>query len=118
MGDPYKVLLLGVVLDVIKEQQLLERVRASGQALMDGLLEIQERYPGVVTAARGLGTMCAFDCPYGMNQRELLNLKLLEQGVIVGTCGESSIRLRPALIFEPKHAEIFLDRLERAIKTM
>lgn len=29
-----------------------------------------------------------------------------------------SVRLRPALIFQPKHAEIFLNKLEAILKEM
>ncbi len=32
-------------------------------------------------------------------------------GVLVGGCGERSIRFRPALILRPEHAEVMLDRL-------
>ena len=34
------------------------------------------------------------------------------QGVLIGGCGEKAIRIRPALIFEPKHAEIMLEKFE------
>ena len=36
-------------------------------------------------------------------------------GVNVGACGERTLRLRNTLIFESKHAEIFLDRLEQVL---
>lgn len=31
--------------------------------------------------------------------------KMRSQGVILGTCGESTIRLRPMLVFQEKHGE-------------
>lgn len=37
-------------------------------------------------------------------------------GVLGGTCGELTIRLRPSLIFQPKHAEIYLDALRKTLK--
>jgi 4-aminobutyrate aminotransferase/(S)-3-amino-2-methylpropionate transaminase len=37
-------------------------------------------------------------------------------GVQTGGCGEHSIRLRPALIFTPKHADIFLDRFRQVLR--
>ncbi|CAH0703627.1 unnamed protein product [Spodoptera exigua] len=39
-------------------------------------------------------------------------------GVLGGACGVSSIRLRPALIFQPKHAEIFLDILRKTLRQL
>lgn len=44
--------------------------------------------------------------------------KMRSKGVLIGGCGESTIRLRPALIFEPKHAEIMLDKFEDVLKSM
>lgn len=37
-------------------------------------------------------------------------------GIISGSCGVRSIRLRPALIFQEHHANIFLDHLGEIIK--
>jgi len=37
-------------------------------------------------------------------------------GVQTGGCGELSIRLRPALIFTPEHADIFLDKFRQVLK--
>jgi 4-aminobutyrate aminotransferase-like enzyme len=37
-------------------------------------------------------------------------------GVNAGACGTSTIRLRPALIFTPDHAAIFLTHLEAVVK--
>jgi 4-aminobutyrate aminotransferase/(S)-3-amino-2-methylpropionate transaminase len=42
------------------------------------------------------------------------NLRL--KGVNCGGCGERSIRLRPALVFQPKHANLFLEKLEKVLK--
>jgi len=33
-------------------------------------------------------------------------------------CGNQSIRLRPMLIFQPKHAAIYLDVLEQALSKL
>ena len=40
---------------------------------------------------------------------------LQARGIWCGGCGEASIRLRPALIFTPAHADIFLDALNDAL---
>ena len=36
-------------------------------------------------------------------------------GFMVGTCGKDSIRFRPALIFQPKHANMFIDALDNIL---
>ncbi len=33
-------------------------------------------------------------------------------GVLLGGCGDSSVRLRPCLTFAPRHAAMLLERLE------
>ena len=42
---------------------------------------------------------------------------LKKEGVNCGGCGPETIRLRPALIFEPKHANIFLEKLNGVLAT-
>lgn len=41
MGDPARVALLKSVIKVIEEENLLERTRVAGSALLDGLKELQ-----------------------------------------------------------------------------
>lgn len=48
--------------------------------------------------------------------RDKLVKELHLKGVHCGGSGNQSLRLRTALIFEQKHAELFLDRLEQALK--
>jgi len=41
-----------------------------------------------------------------------------KSGVLVGGCGESTVRFRPALVFEPKHAEIVVDVMNKVVPTL
>ncbi len=63
MGDPHKIIMLKEVLGVIRQERLLDLTRLTGQVLMHGLEELEERHPGLMSAVRGRGTFCAFDCP-------------------------------------------------------
>lgn len=38
------------------------------------------------------------------------------KGVQAGGCGDLSIRFRPALIFQERHADIFLDKFREVLK--
>ena len=118
MGDPHKILLLGAALDVIKRERLLDTVRESGNILMDGLKRLEAQFPGQMAATRGLGTLIAFDCPGGAEPRLKMRDAMLRQGVLIGVCGEKTVRLRPALIFQPEHANIFLEKFEGVLKTL
>lgn len=40
------------------------------------------------------------------------------EGVNVGGCGSQSVRLRPMLIFEKQHADIFLAATKKVIQNL
>uniref|UniRef100_A0A8C6SAL7 4-aminobutyrate aminotransferase, mitochondrial n=1 Tax=Neogobius melanostomus TaxID=47308 RepID=A0A8C6SAL7_9GOBI len=108
MGDPSKNLFLVEVLNVIRRENLLEEVTRSGKALLQGLYALQEQYPGLLSRARGQGTFCAIDIRDDPTRSKIL-LKARDKGVLMGGCGERSIRFRPALIFKEYHVALFLN---------
>ncbi|XP_005811779.1 4-aminobutyrate aminotransferase, mitochondrial isoform X1 [Xiphophorus maculatus] len=108
MGDPSKNLFLVEVLNVIRRENLLEEVARSGKALLNGLYELQAQYPGLLSRARGQGTFCAIDVRDAATRDRLL-LQARDKGVLLGGCGDQSIRFRPALVFKEYHVHIFLN---------
>lgn len=117
MGEPSKVILLEKVVEIIKRDKLIENVRVTGDLLLNGLKDFGNRYPNVVKNVRGRGTFCAFDC-VSMAKRDQLVEQLKVEGVQSGGAGPVAVRLRPSLVFQPHHASIFLDSLEKALKKM
>jgi len=111
VGDPSKLLLLESVICTIKEQNLLEYVTVSGERLMKGLIALQNMFPEKFSKVRGEGTFVAFDAPTAEARDKLIG-KLRNHGVQVGGCGDVSVRFRPALIFQPRHVDIFLNIFE------
>lgn len=117
LGDPMRLLLLEAALDVIKRDKLIEMNADVGKFLLDGLKKACKDYPHLIMNARGLGTFCSFDgVNVGVRDKILSNLKQL--GIQSGACGDQSIRLRPSLIFTKKHAELYFDRLHKALKSI
>ena len=55
VGDPHKMILLSAALDVIKRDNLVAMQNDSGAVLLDGLKDLEARFPGVLKASRGLG---------------------------------------------------------------
>uniref|UniRef100_A0A3Q2TY32 4-aminobutyrate aminotransferase n=1 Tax=Fundulus heteroclitus TaxID=8078 RepID=A0A3Q2TY32_FUNHE len=108
MGDPSKNLFLVEVLNVIRRENLLEEVTRSGKALLNGLYELQAQYPGLLSRARGQGTFCAIDVRDAATRDRML-VQARDKGVLLGGCGDLSIRFRPALIFKEYHVHIFLN---------
>ena len=101
MGDPARALLFKAILGEIESQDLVEKTADVGRYLYGGLEELAQRYPNEVKNLRGKdrGTFLAWDSP---RRDEVLKLAL-EKGVNMGGSGDTSIRLRPMLIFHRQH---------------
>uniref|UniRef100_A0A8C6WCW1 4-aminobutyrate aminotransferase n=1 Tax=Nannospalax galili TaxID=1026970 RepID=A0A8C6WCW1_NANGA len=108
LGDPAKNLLLAEVINVIKREDLLNNVAHAGKTLLTGLLDLQARYPQFISRVRGRGTFCSFDTPDESIRNKLI-LIARNKGVVLGGCGDKSIRFRPTLVFRDHHAHLFLN---------
>lgn len=108
VGDPSKIVLLEAVVNVIEKHNLLDNVTATGNYLLNGLKDMQNKYPGLLAKARGLGTFCAIDFS-SPALRDKIIFEMRQKGVHTGGCGEKSLRFRPTLICRPQHIDIFLD---------
>lgn len=117
MGDPSKLIMLEAAINVIRNENLVTKIQATGQRLQKGLAELQNKYQQVVSNVRGKGTFCAFDFKDSATRDKALE-RLALNGVYAGGCGEKSIRVRTALVFTDKHTEILLERLEGVLSKM
>ncbi|GFO38247.1 4-aminobutyrate aminotransferase, mitochondrial [Plakobranchus ocellatus] len=117
VGDPSKIVMLKAVLDVIKEDNLVEKTANMGKQLVQILMDAQRKYPGLLSRARGLGALVAVDLS-DASKRDKLVGKLREHGIHVGACGTHSVRLRPTLTIEKKHLDVFSDRLDVCLRDM
>lgn len=108
LGDPSKNLLLAEVINVIKREDLLKNATHAGKALLTGLLDLQARYPQFISRVRGRGTFCSFDAPDESTRNKLISIAR-SKGVVLGGCGDKSIRFRPTLVFRDHHAHLFLN---------
>ncbi|CAH1170440.1 unnamed protein product [Phaedon cochleariae] len=115
MGDPGKAILLEAVLKVIKSQNLLEQVEKSGRRLLCGLHDLQSEFPCHLNSARGRGTFAAITAESPALRDDILK-RMKKKGVQGGGCGLQSIRLRPALVFQEHHVDIFLDIFREIMK--
>lgn len=115
-GDPSKAIIARALYQEISKHGLVEKTAAVGDYLYQGLQTLQNKYE-VVTNLRGegFGTFIAFDAGSTADRNNLL-MKLRAEGINIGGCGDFSVRLRPTLVFEKKHADVFLERLEKVLK--
>jgi L-lysine 6-transaminase len=103
-------------LEVIEEERLVENARVVGERLRRGLEDVQAG-ADLMSNARGLGLMIAFDLPDG-ETRGRVHRKLIENGLLLLTCGPRSIRFRPALNLSAADADAALDIVRRTLKQM
>lgn len=115
-GDPKGIILAAAICDEIKDNNLLEPLRETGDYLFTKLEGLQAKYPSFVSNLRGKGKACfiAFDTPSGAERAKFLDAMKLA-GVNVGGCAEVGVRLRPGLIFQKKHADIFVAAMEKVL---
>ncbi|DAZ97973.1 TPA: hypothetical protein N0F65_005131 [Lagenidium giganteum] len=117
MGDPSKMIALQAFLDILERDQLLENTNITGQFLKDGLHNLVDQFPSLLQNVRGQGTYLAIDLPNEALRNDFVAI-LKQHGVACGGCGTNSLRFRPALVFQPRHAQECLDKLHEACEVL
>jgi 4-aminobutyrate aminotransferase-like enzyme len=112
------------VLQVIRDESLLENARRSGDYLRQGLRALAQRHPAI-RDVRGAGLFIGIEL--GPNPASGLNgtaeaarvvNAMCRRGVLVGATGRSAdvLKVRPPLTFELQHADLLLDALDRTLR--
>lgn len=111
MGDPTKALLFRAIVEEIEAKNLVANTAATGDYLFGGLTALQERFPHEILNLRGegQGTFIAWDSP---RRDDFLRLAK-GVGINCGGSGASAVRLRPMLVFQKHHADVFLEACEK-----
>lgn len=109
-GNFIDMLRFQLVLEVIENENLVENSKVVGEFLLDGLLKLEQKFPEQIFASRGKGLMCAFDLK-DHDTRNWMREKLYDEGIIVLTCGDQSIRFRPHLNVTKEEIQIVLDKI-------
>jgi len=109
-GNFIDMLRFQLVLEIIENENLVENSKVVGEFLLDGLLKLEQKYPEQIFASRGKGLMCAFDLK-DHDARNWLYKRLYEEGILVLTCGDKSIRFRPHLNVTKEEIQIVLDKI-------
>jgi len=85
------------ILQIIKEEGLVENARVMGLILLDEIKKLADEFPEQVFNPRGLGLMCAFDLASSSTRESFLEEVYKKKLLLMG-CGSRSIRFRPHLI--------------------
>ncbi|MCT9826620.1 aminotransferase class III-fold pyridoxal phosphate-dependent enzyme [Pseudomonas veronii] len=110
------------VLDVIRDEALVENAKATGAYFKARLLELKRKYT-LIGDVRGTGLAIGVELvrdhntlePANTETKRLANL-VRDQGVLIGTEGVHGniLKLRPPLVFEPHHVDIVISALDKA----
>ena len=121
-GNPVACAAGLAVLNIIKDERLLENATKQGTYLMKRLREMQEKYP-IIGDVRGKGLMVGAELvkdqetkePATQEATEVIN-KCFRRGLAIITSGKSTIRFAPPLIITRETIDAALLVLEGAIK--
>jgi len=110
-GNPVAVAAANAVMDVI-DDEMLEKVYNLGEKLKSS---IELLYSEKIKAVRGKGLMLGIEFISGISAKEIAK-KLLDCGYVVGTSGESVIRLLPPFIISENELIKFVLKLKEIIE--
>lgn len=99
------------VLDVLKEEKLIENAGRIGDYLMEKLAEME-----VLENIRGRGLMIGFDVPAEL--KDLRKQLLYKHHIFTGAAGGRTVRLLPSLALTVRQADEFLEALAEEISAV
>ncbi len=105
-----------IILEIIRDENLVENARVVGEYLLNRLKELETEFPAYVTNVRGLGLFTAFDLP-SETERDDLWKEIMNNKMLVLTCGDLSIRFRPHLTVTRNEIDIAMDILQKSISS-
>ena len=122
-SSPLQAAVGQAVIDVIEQEDLLTRVNEVGAHLREGLRAIQETCEPMADI-RGHGLFLGLEWVKDRRSKEpdpegadwVVN-RLRQDGFLLGRAGENGnvLKLRPPLVFEQEHADLFLTAFESAV---
>ena len=121
-GNPVACVAALQVIDIIKEEKLMENATRQGAYLMKRLKEMQQKYP-IMGDVRGKGLMAAVEFvkdpetkePAAQEVEDITN-KCFKRGVAIITAGKSAMRFAPPLIITHDLIDEGLEIFEGAVK--
>jgi len=112
-GTPLGCAVALKILEVIRQEKLVDNARETGEYLKRGLQQIAVDFPGVIKSVRGLGLLVGFelaaDIPLFQGEGKPAAIRfthLLHQaGMLAAPAGAQTIRLLPALNLRRNEAD-------------
>jgi len=122
-GNPVSCVVGMAVLDVIRDENLMQRALQTGDALRVSLREMMARYPRMGDV-RGAGLFTALELVEPGDERKpdgklahLIVNDMREHGVLIGSAGPGGnvLKVRPPLVFSEDDARLLCEALEASM---
>ncbi|MBF0523985.1 MAG: aspartate aminotransferase family protein [Deltaproteobacteria bacterium] len=101
------------IIQIIKEENLLQNATVMGNYFLDGLKSLMTRYPSIISA-RGLGLMLAVT-PETKELQDKILKNTFARGLLLLGCGYRDIRFLPPLDVTRREIDLSLEILDAAI---
>jgi 4-aminobutyrate aminotransferase-like enzyme len=120
-GNPVACAAALAVLDVVEEEGLVANAAKVGSYLRHGLLTLAERHP-LIGDVRGEGLLLGVELtdeargPAAGNARKVTEA-MRERGILLSATGPAGnvLKIRPPLVFQHEHADLFLQALDEVL---
>ena len=113
-GTPLACAVALTIFDVIERDKLADNARTLGDFSLQELQTLQQQFPKVLQAVRGLGLMVGIEFQPEFKAVEIVK-QLHERGVLTVPSGNSVIRLLPALNLSRAEAEEGLRIIQKLV---
>lgn len=99
-------------LEIMEEEKLVDNAATMGKYTMEQLQKLSQKNSSI-TNVRGRGLLIAFDLPT-TEKRDAMMKSIFQNGAIVLSCGDRSIRLRPHLDITTKDIDHAIQIFEKS----
>jgi len=106
-----------IILETIKEFNLLENAKLNGEYLLNKINELEAEFPAFITNSRGLGLFCAFDLPSSI-ERDKLVAEMYKNHLMILGCGVKSIRFRPHLTVTESEIDFAINVIKKSVNNI
>ena len=98
------------MLDVLEDEQLVERVATVGARMLDALGQLP------AARVRGVGLLVGVELESGERAEQAVD-GMRELGVLIGRTGRAGnvLKIRPPLVFGDEHADLLVTALSAAL---
>lgn len=113
-GNLVDMVRFGRILEVIEEEKLVENAAEVGDYLQEKINSLADEFE-YFSNPRGKGLFCAVDLPNG-HARDAVKNQCVENGLLILSCGQRTIRFRPPLNVKKEHVDEAIGIMQKSYK--